>query len=635
MAFGRLLAASLLLLVPFSTEASGAYLDELIRQAAGKRLAQRVEWHNLLHYKPYAWRPGLRSLADDSRFFNAPDGKYDPEAELNATLAAFFSTRIETDSEQNPQCAFIARYHWLKQELGFDAVRLPEQDCARFKRWRAGLDPHAITLVFPSAYLNNPASAYGHTLLRVDSRDQDERTRLLAYAINYAAATDEDNGLIFAMRGLLGGYPGLFAIAPYYVKVSEYNDLENRDIWEYRLDFTADEIDRLLMHVWELGPIRFDYYFFDENCSYHLLSLFEVARPELRLTDRFRAWAIPSDTVRAVVEEEGLVREVTYRAARATVLREWQERLSADDIELARALAYGEATPDLPGLEPERQARVLELAFEYLEYERLSGERDDIEPAPATSERLRALLLARSQLDVGPPAAVRVPAVRPDEGHESARIGLGAGRRDGQRYQEMRLRPAYHDLLDPEEGYVRGAQIQFFDLTLRRYEEEDRLRVERLDLLNITSISPRDRLLKPLSWKVEAGWARKRFEDGDRELVFRLSGGAGLAHAPSPNTLVYALAETAVDVADDFDGGYALGVGPGIGAVAQLAPASRLAVHARALRYGLGDDHDGRDLGIRYAHAFGRRFALRLELGREREFDRAWNSAGVFALVYF
>ena len=95
---------------------------------------------------------------------------------------------------------------------------------------------------------------------------------------------------------------------PYYLKVREYTDLENRDIWEYELNLSPEEIDRLLMHAWELGPIHFDYYFFDENCAYHLLGLLEAARPDLELTKGFRWWAIPSDTVREVVKQKGLVK---------------------------------------------------------------------------------------------------------------------------------------------------------------------------------------------------------------------------------------------------------------------------------------------------------------------------------------
>jgi len=55
------------------------------------------------------------------------------------------------------------------------------------------------------------------------------------------------------------------------------------------------------MHAWSSGPSISTITFFDENCSYYLLELLEVARPDLDLTQDFRWWAIPSDTVRVVV----------------------------------------------------------------------------------------------------------------------------------------------------------------------------------------------------------------------------------------------------------------------------------------------------------------------------------------------
>ncbi len=317
------------------------YLDELIASSRAQRLAQTEEWLTLLHYQPRFRFMGLRSLADSPDFFNAPDGATNPQHELEATLGAFFFDTVETDTQQNPQCRFVARYHWLKKVLAFDAGRLPEHACRRFREWRADLDPESAALVFPAAYLNNPASMYGHTFLRIDGRGQGAGSRLLAHAINYAAGTNETNGLVFAIRGLFGGYPGNFSLSPYYAKVEEYNDLENRDMWEYELNLSVAEIEQLLMHAWELGPTRFDYFFLDENCSYHLLSLLDAARPGLRLTDDFPLWAIPGDTVRAVADRAGLVRSVVYRPARSTVLRHRQELLSAQAIDLARRLCTG------------------------------------------------------------------------------------------------------------------------------------------------------------------------------------------------------------------------------------------------------------------------------------------------------
>ena len=81
------------------------------------------------------------------------------------------------------------------------------------------------------------------------------------------------------------------------MKVQAYRDIENRDMWEYRLNLTPAQIDRLLMHAWELGNAYFDYFFFKENCSYHILSLLEYADPTLHLRDHFHFWTIPADTV--------------------------------------------------------------------------------------------------------------------------------------------------------------------------------------------------------------------------------------------------------------------------------------------------------------------------------------------------
>jgi hypothetical protein len=534
---GRRFLLLILFCFPFAAFAEDkTYLDELIQRARQENLSQRAEWLNLLHFKPYAYWFGSRSLADDPGFFNAPDGRTDPAAELEATLAAFFSTEAETDKTQNPQCRFIARYQWLKQELRFDPARLPPQTCKRFYEWRDSLDPHAITLVFPAAYLNNPASMYGHTLLRIDAKDQDERTRLLAYSISYAAGTDETSGLIFAVRGLFGGYPGVFSITPYYLKVREYSDIENRDVWEYQLTLTPEEIDRLLMHVWELGPTHFDYYFFDENCAYHLLSLLEVARPGLQLTDRFRWWAIPSDTVRAVTDQPGLLGRVVYRPASVTIMQERLKHLPATGRGLARELGKQKidaSDPRVRELPAPDQARVLELGYEYAAYEAATGSNK----APDAVTRMRELLLARSQLPVPPQKPeIPVPAVRPDEGHKTSRIGLGAGGRDGRRFGEIHLRPTYHDLLDQDAGYTRGAQIQFFDMRFRQYEGDGGLRLEEFKPLDIFSLSPRNDFFDPVSWKINVGWTRKQLADGAEPLVFRLQGGPGLAYA-APETV--------------------------------------------------------------------------------------------------
>jgi Domain of unknown function (DUF4105) len=610
------------------------YLGELIAASRLSRLAQREEWTTLLHYQPRFRFLGARSLADSADFFNAQDGATNPQGELEATLGAFFSDAVETESRQHPQCRFVARYQWLKQELAFDARRLPEQPCKRYRDWRAELNPESAALVFPAAYLNNPASMYGHTFLRIDGPGQGAGSRLLAHAINYAAGTDETNGLVFAIRGLFGGYPGNFSLSPYYAKVSEYNDLENRDMWEYELSLSAEEIDRLLLHAWELGPTRFDYFFLDENCSYHLLSLLDAARPGLRLVDEFPVWAIPGDTVRAVVDRAGLVRRVVYRPARSTVLRHRQELLSTHEVDLARRLAQGEFAPDdarLQALAGAQRAQVTELAFEYLEYTRLRGDVSNRDSAP----RLRALLGARSKIDAPDTPEVATPTLRHEDGHRSGRVGLGAGTREHAAFQELRLRPAYHDLLDPEAGYVRGAQLEFTNFVVRRDARTGTVRLETLNLIDVVSLAPRDELLKPRSWRVNFGATRIDRRDGERPLVANLDGGAGVSREFGKRALGYMLAEGAFIASGLLERNHAVGAGTSAGIVVDASPRWRLHAQGRGIRFFEGERHTAIEARLDQRFTLARDLAVRLETSWRRDRDEIRRGATLYIDRYF
>ena len=116
---------------------------------------------------------------------------------------------------------------------------------------------------------------FGHTLMTINSKENRKSSArgLLDYALNYAAYTGDLDPIRYVLYGLMGGYPGYFSLMAYHTKVREYSDLENRDLWEYRLSLNSEEIERLIHHFWDLMNTTFDYFYLRENCSYHLLSL--------------------------------------------------------------------------------------------------------------------------------------------------------------------------------------------------------------------------------------------------------------------------------------------------------------------------------------------------------------------------
>ncbi len=603
------------------------YPAELIKAAHLQNLAETAQWRALLHYRTNAWTRGVTGQADDAKFYLAVDGKTNPNAELAATLRAFFAPSIiETDTTQHPQCLFVGRYHWLKQALHFDAQRLPEQTCPRFSAWRAALQPDMLTLVFPAAYINNPSSMFGHTLLRVDAVGQNEQSRLLAYAINYAANPQGEGGVTFILKSLVGLYPGLFSISPYYVKVKEYSHLENRDIWEYQLNFTADEIDRLLMHAWELGQVRFDYYFFDENCAYHLLSLFEAARPSLEFTRRFHGWVIPTETLRALAEEAGMVRKIVYRPADNTRLRFQLGQLNDNEQDWVAALAAGERVADDPGFtrQPsERQSVALEAAYKYLRHQYTAGDVD----ADSSARRSRELLLARSRLpEMRDSATPPTPQAAPDRGHGTVRLALAARVENSLDVYEVKVRPAYHDLLDPQGGYTRGAQINFMDLGLRHVEGSNRLELNELTVIDIFSLFPRDQFFHPISWKISTGYTHVGAPGEVPIALYRTHGGAGLAWSLANHTQVYGFAEVTADISGNLDKRYAVGGGASVGLYANPLDAWQVHFIAQAQELRFGARHREEFMMLEQSFALGQQQAIRVSVKRERVWNSTWST---------
>ena len=358
-----------LLTSPFPVAADPPDISVFLSQTEAAALARDRHWQNLLHYRP-GWF-GPQSLIDDPKFFFAENGKKNPEAELTATLQAFLQP-VKENADQHPRCRFPARYHWLDQQLGL-AAQLEPLSCPAFEKIKAEIQPQTAELIFPGSNFNNPASMFGHTLISINGPYE---SKLLSHALNYSAFTEEKNGFAFAVKGIFGLYKGFYSTLPYYAKLKQYNDLERRDIWEYDLNLDAEEMARMFNHIWELNEVYSDYFFFDENCAYQLLFLFDVARPSLQLVDRARPWVIPVDTVR-LLDEAGVIAAAEYRPSKATRIGWIIEHMSVEEKDLASQLLDGETSPeDIASREIDTVAkvRVFDLAIETLEFQYLKHE---------------------------------------------------------------------------------------------------------------------------------------------------------------------------------------------------------------------------------------------------------------------
>ncbi|MHB1951186.1 MAG: Lnb N-terminal periplasmic domain-containing protein [Acidiferrobacteraceae bacterium] len=610
------------------------YLDELIQRARRLDLAHRPGWLALGLYDRRFFG-GYASESDDTRFFAAPDGEHHPGAELNATLAAFFKTKPGPGHRQSAQCRFIARYHWLDRKLHFDPRRLARQPCRRFHAWYRALAPRSIDVVFPAADVNNPSSMFGHLFLRVNSTRRNARNALLSYSVSYAADIAKgDPGVLFAYKGLFGGYPGTFTMSPYYAKVREYSSFDNRDIWVYPLRLTKSQMHQLLREVWELGPVRFPYYFFSRNCASQDLDLLVATHPQFKLLQPFHGWVIPSDAVR-VLWRRGLLGPGRYRPSLRSRLKAQLHDLPASERALVKPVVAGLRPAGFRALAPQAQASVLDAAYAYLHYRSLRGDDAGRKSHRTVAERERALLLARSRRP--DPAAQPKPRapLPPQAGHESQRLLLGVGVRAGRGYQELAWRPAYHALLDPGGGYTPGAQIDFMDVRLRRDDATHRLFLERLRLVDIISLATRDRFFHPWSWRVNTGLSRREVAPGNDPLLFDVTGGGGVTYGRLRRAAVYGFIDGSAETAHALAPRYAAGAGAEVGVLARPYRHWHLRGFIRDIRFFAGDRHSEREIALEQSWAFGQNHALRLDILRRHEFSSSWNQYEISWSIFF
>ena len=524
---------------PFSKASeSSTAIEAALKQAASQNLAASKEWRRLLHIEN-------KQSEITSPFFFLNTQKHRAknlaQAELEATIRAFYQdvdevqippeiiakreeqikeylkhdiklpTRSIQKEDYHALCRFPARLAFLKAHIELES--LPSLPCAEFQAMKDYIAPTRASVIFPSAHINSPASMFGHTFLLLDSKFN---SRLLSFAINYQADADQsqENAVAFALKGLFGFYSGSYSILPYYDKIKEYSNTESRDIWEYGLNLTQEEVTRLYNHIWELSDAFSPYYFFHRNCSYNILWLLEVARPSLNLRQKFIYQVNPPETLFAM-EEAGLITTATYRPSKRTKLYAYEKRMSFKEVRAAKALAKDRAEFErdiAPHFTHAQQQDILESALELAEYRYIKGKLEH----DRYTTLAHSLASSRSALGASEPLSIPTPS-HPLEGNRSLRLTPLLLANAHGTHPGLDFRITFHDITDNDRGYLKGAQIEFMR-TLGYYDTsrtpQSAFRLHELNILSLASIAPLGKFFKPISYRFETGLNRKFNDKG-------------------------------------------------------------------------------------------------------------------------
>ncbi len=602
-------------------------LQQDIQFLTTHQLWNHDEWLNLLHYQPDGFSGGYLSQVDDSAFFYSENGKHNPQQEMIETLKQIYQPP-GNHPDSHAKCRFIARYHWLKNKLPDRLSNTSNIQCPEYENWRKNVPENKVSLIFPAYHLNSPSSMFGHTLLRIDAADEEKGSTLLSMAVNFGATIDiEDNSLLFAVKGLFGGYYGNFIVTPYYKKIKEYNRHENRDIWEYALNLTAAETLRIVEHLWELKDINFDYYFFDENCSYRLLELLEVARPGLDLKSQFGLTAIPVDTVRSI-QQAGLINGIEYRPSQTTNINALLKKMTTKQQQQVHQLTTHADYMDHPDFtsEPtESQMMILDTAYRYLRYQQ--NEQGRSESNARNSYRI--LNRINQYTNFVSSAATYQAQQQPEMGHLSKRLAIAIGEYRTEAFLDLRFRMSFHDLEDNINGFLEGAQINMGSLSLRMTKDE--AQIQQLDFIDIFSLTPRNAFFQPLSWKVYTG-LEQQWIHGKQHLTGHVTAGAGVTYDTWRHGYIYGLITARLETNSQFDAAITPAAGFSTGLLHHFSSST---VHLNISGEEFNNDEHRHRIDFKYNFVISRNHSMALRWLRQRQPDTLFSQLELAYQYYF
>ena len=520
------------------TEASSGYSD----------LALDETWLRLLHYQSGVVG-GAKSAIHSADFFLDSQGNTDALAELDATLRALRGPVVQGREDDHAACRFPARRHWLEMRIAGLRTELErvlkDLSCPAFEEWGDPRDIDSISLMFANGYLGNPASYYGHLFLKFNSKKSGQ-SYLLDKTENFGALDVKgDNPVLYIVKALIGGYDGGFSQIDFFYHDATYTENEFRDLWEYRLDLTPEEVRFLTAHAWEIHRKRYTYFFFHDNCAFRVAELLELLK-DVKAVPTSAPWVIPQEVVKVVAGQsrygKPLVKERRLHPSRQSRLYQGFKALNSEQQALVRSIATQKTSlsDSSVKMQPEAgQARIADTLLDYYQFTSGSADASGDKKLP---DAYFTVLNARFGL---PPAAMapRMAADAndaPDVGHSSGWVQIGLASQEGTGpVQTIRIRPAYYDDLDSDAAQAPWSGLSMGDLTLERHSGT--VHIKKLDFVSINSNRPSVTGLPGdggTGWAARIGLEKQSLVCSDC-LVLRLQGDyRKVMSLPVPNSIL-------------------------------------------------------------------------------------------------
>lgn len=394
-----------------------------------ERVSQLPAWQKQLYVAPSSEAKQFNKRINDDSFYFSKTDTIDLLDELKATYQALFSD-LDAINDKHPLCVFPSRFLFLNEALQMNSTIDPFVDCPGFSNW-ANIEHHTrIVVVKVDGYYGNPASSFGHLILRFS--DGSTTNSLLDTSINYGARVPPGESTpVYIVKGLMGGYQASLTNDEFYRQDLVYSQTEFRDMWNYELNLSENQRRLFIAHIWELIGRPSTYYFLKNNCAFAVAEMLEFIM-DLEFVDDHTLWYPPIRLFHDLDafdanNKQALVASREYIPSQKKLLARTFSSLDATQKQAAMiyiSSAYDASNIELDRLHETTQTEVIEALINYYDY-LIKGYP---ELGSELYDRRKALIMARLTLPMGqtlnsPP--VEAPGRPPGQSARSNKLEFG------------------------------------------------------------------------------------------------------------------------------------------------------------------------------------------------------------------
>ncbi|MDY0403691.1 MAG: DUF4105 domain-containing protein [Sulfurovum sp.] len=477
---------------------------QTLTQKELEALASDKTWRNLLHYEKQTGKSAILTQA----FFLSENGESDPQEELRATIDGY-DQPFSKNPDKHPRCRYPARYLWLSRKIPLDGYEKIPKECKRLDAWELPQNAHSISVVFVSGFLGNPASAFGHSFIKVNEEGDDHAMNdLMNTTISYGAILPEKYSMTsYIFNGITGGYRAKYSDKYYYMDAMVYSNSEFREMWDYELKLSSFQKDLLLLHFWELSDREFGYYFFNRNCGYKVSELLEMVYEE-DVIDHAQVWYAPVETFHKIEEmnqAHEIIDEIRYIPSAQQQVYAKYKGLNEREKEIVETM-IGNALTSIPKADDNistlSKVKIIDFVLLFHQYKYPTEDKKYTEEALRERQELMISRLALPIMDYNETLPIQKPPI--SQSVKTSLIALSGIKREKRESVVLRFSPFIIEKLG--DNHLDGDHLAILDTELAF--EKGSILLRRLDAVNILRLKTQEISFdtdNPFSWSLRVG----------------------------------------------------------------------------------------------------------------------------------